>query len=373
MSRLTRKDILQAGIASLQTAFFTGTIAPLYHCFAAISYHEAMHWKKVDTKTVQCMLCPNQCMLRNGDKGACKARQCINGTLYSLVYGNIAAYHIDPIEKKPLYHFMPGNEALSVATAGCNFSCKFCQNWQLSQSYPHELDSKHITPVQLVNNALNKKTPIIAFTYNEPTIQYEYIYETAVQAKKKHVSCVIISNGYCNKNASVILYPMLDAIKIDFKAYSQKFYMEICGGNLQPVLNNIILAKKKNVWIELVNLVIPTLNDNPNDIKAMARFIKSHVGDTTPLHFTRFYPIYQLKNIPPTPVSTLERCKEIAVSEGLKYVYIGNVPGHPANNTYCHTCGKLVIERSGFYTTSNKLKSGHCPHCNTRIPGIWTS
>ncbi|MEJ5361770.1 MAG: AmmeMemoRadiSam system radical SAM enzyme [Spirochaetota bacterium] len=357
---------------SVQTLMIGSVIPFLPEDVYASNYRPALHWEKIDKQTVQCNLCPNQCMLTSGTRGLCKARQCINGTLYSLVYGRIAAYHIDPIEKKPLYHFLPGNDALSVATAGCNFSCKFCQNWQLSQSHPEELDSHYITPDQLVKQAKENKTPVIAFTYNEPSIQYEYIYDTVQIAKKYNIACVIISNGYLNKQASEMLYPLLNAIKIDFKAYSQKFYSEICGGNLSPVLANIELAKKKNVWLELVNLVIPTLNDNPDDIRSMARFIKTHCGSTTPLHFTRFYPIYKLKNIPPTPVSTLERCRDIALAEGLKFVYIGNVPGHSANNTICYNCGKPVIERSGFYTTTNKLKSGKCPYCNTAIPGIWT-
>ncbi|MEW6526808.1 MAG: AmmeMemoRadiSam system radical SAM enzyme [Spirochaetota bacterium] len=368
----TRKQFLQSCMYSAQ-AFVVGSVVPfLPEDVYASNYRTALHWKKIDKQTVQCNLCPNQCMLTSGTRGICKARQCIDGKLYSLVYGRIAAYHIDPIEKKPLYHFLPGNDALSVATAGCNFSCKFCQNWQLSQSQPEELDSQYITPNNLINQAKKHKTPVVAFTYNEPSIQYEYIYDTVQIAKKYDIACVIISNGYLNKQASEMLYPLLNAIKIDFKSYSQKFYSEICGGNLSPVLASIELAKKKNIWLELVNLVIPTLNDNPEDIKAMAHFIKTHCGSTTPLHFTRFYPIYKLKNIPPTPVSTLERCRDIALAEGLKYVYIGNVPGHSTNNTYCHNCGKPVIERSGFYTTTNKLKAGKCPYCNTAIPGIWT-
>lgn len=372
MSLFSRREFLQASFNAFCSLSIYG-ICPLYiNDVFASNYRIASHWKTIDKNTVQCNLCPNQCILTNGNRGICKARQCIDGKLYSLVYGRIAAYHIDPIEKKPLYHFLPGKDALSVATAGCNFSCKFCQNWQLSQSQPEELDSNYIPPEHLVKEAKENKTPVIAFTYNEPSIQYEYIYDTVQLAKKLSIACVIISNGYLNKNASEKLYPLLNAIKIDFKAYSQKFYSDICGGNLSPVLANIELAKKKNVWLELVNLVIPSLNDSPKDIKAMAQFIKTHCGNTTPLHFTRFYPIYKLKNIPPTPVSTLERCREIALAESLKYVYIGNVPGHTANNTYCHNCSKAVIERSGFYTIKNQLKTGRCPYCNTAIPGIWT-
>lgn len=372
MSTLSRKEFLQTCSYCAQALVINSVVPFLPEDMYASNYRQAMHWKKIDTHTVQCNLCPNECTLTSGNRGLCKARQCIDGKLYSFVYGQIAAYHIDPIEKKPLYHFLPGNEAVSVATAGCNLRCKFCQNWQLSQSQAEELDSRFIPPSQLVTQTKASKSKIIAFTYNEPSIQYEYIYDTVQIAKKHNIACVIISNGYLNKNASEMLYPLLNAIKIDFKAYTQKFYSEICGGNLSPVLQNIELAKKKNVWLELVNLVIPTLNDNPDEIKAMARFIKTHCGTTTPLHFTRFYPIYKLKNIPPTPVSTLERCREIALSEGLKYVYIGNVPGHTANNTYCHNCGRPVIERSGFYTTTNTLKAGKCPHCNIAIPGIWT-
>jgi len=331
----------------------------------------AMHWEKADNRRVHCHLCPNECLLAVGERGICRARENIKGKLYSNVYSRIAAIHVDPIEKKPLNHFLPGSMAISVATAGCNLSCKFCQNWQLSQSNPEDIEAVKITPVELSRRAKTSGSPVIAFTYNEPTIQYEYIIETSRIAKRKGIKSVIISNGFIQPEASKLLMKNLDAVKIDLKAFNKKFYRDICRGNLNDVLTNLETVFASGNLLEIVTLVIPTLNDSPREIKEMAKWVKRNLSPDVPMHFTRFYSRYLIKNLPPTPIKTLERCREIAKSEGIRYPYIGNVPGHRWENSYCHNCNKLVIKRSGFYFVKSNINNGKCPYCKTRIPGVW--
>lgn len=331
----------------------------------------AMHWKKLDKSTVQCGLCPNECVLGNGERGACRVRENRKGTLYTLIYSRLAAMHVDPVEKKPFFHFLPGSMAYSVATAGCNFSCKFCQNWELSQAKPEDLDAVMVSPDALAHRAHASSSRIIAFTYNEPTIQYEYIIDASRKAREKHLRPVIVSNGYIRPEAGRQLTTSLDAIKIDLKSFSQKFYGEICGGVLNHVLKNLELVHKSGTWLEIVVLVIPTLNDSESEIRSMARWVKRNLSTDVPMHFTRFQSTYLMRNLPPTPVETLEQCREAARAEGIRYAYVGNVPGHRWENTYCHNCGAMIIRRSGFYAVTSMLRNGHCPHCATRIPGVW--
>lgn len=333
--------------------------------------HLASHWKRLNKKTVQCYLCPNECVIEDGERGACRVRENIDGKLYSLVFSRIAAIHTDPIEKKPLNHFLPGSKTLSVATAGCNLSCKFCQNWQLSQSKPEDLNATRITPIALLRRAKSSRTPVIAFTYNEPTVQYEYIIETSRKAREMGLRSVIISNGYIKPDASKELMTHLDGVKIDLKAFNEKFYNNICGGNIYDVLKNLETVYASGNWLEIVTLVIPTLNDSPKEIREMARWVKQNLSPYVPMHFTRFHSMYLIRNLPPTPIKTLERCREIAKSEGIKYAYIGNVPGHKWENTYCHNCNKRIISRSGFLSVKNHIKKGRCPYCKVKIPGIW--
>lgn len=331
----------------------------------------AKHWKKIDKNTVRCQLCPNECTLGNKERGACRVRENRDGALYTLVFSRLAAMHVDPIEKKPFFHLLPGSRAFSVATAGCNLSCKFCQNWELSQSRPEDLDATYISPADFAEKARRMSSQVAAFTYNEPTVQYEYILEAADSAKRKGIRTVIISNGYIKPEAGRELVSHLDGIKIDLKAFTQKYYRDICGGNLSDVLKNLEIVKASGKWLEIVVLIIPSLNDSASEITEMSRWIRTNLTGDVPVHFTRFHSTYLMKNLPPTPVATLERCREIARSQGIRYAYVGNVPGHRWENTYCHKCNTEIIRRSGFAYIENSIKNGRCPACGTRIPGVW--
>ncbi len=331
----------------------------------------AKMWKKLQGGDVLCRLCPNGCRLGEGDRGACRARQNIGGELRTLVYGRIAAAHVDPVEKKPMFHFLPGATAYSVATAGCNLSCQFCQNWQLSQADPEELDATPITPDGLSQRARSAGSKVIAFTYNEPTVQYEYILDAAASARRQGVRPVIISNGYIMPEAGRTLARAMDGIKIDLKAFSEKFYSSVCGGRLAPVLDNLAAVHAAGAWVEIVVLVIPTLNDSPAEIRRMAAWVRKNLSANVPMHFTRFHAMYRIQNLPPTPVSTLERCRTIAKEEGIRYAYVGNVSGHRWENTYCHNCNRIIIERSGYFSVKSGVRGGACPFCGTKIPGVW--
>lgn len=378
VNEISRRNFLEKGGHSL--CMFTLGNTLLYSCkdnsLFSRSRDEyfirpAKRWRRLKGKTVQCGLCPNECVIDEGDRGVCRVRKNINGKLHTIVYSRIAAMHVDPVEKKPLYHFLPGSLALSVATAGCNLSCKFCQNWQLSQSNPEDLDATEIPSSELSKRARATGSKIIAYTYNEPTVQYEYILDSASVARKRGIRPVIISNGYIKPEASRELVRNLDGVKIDLKSFSEKFYSNICGGNLKAVMKNLETVYSSGKWLEIVVLVIPTLNDSSGEISKMTRWVRKNLSSDIPMHFTRFHSTYLIRNLPSTPVNRLERCRMIAWDEGIKYPYVGNVPGHKWENTYCHNCSKLLIKRSGFFHVKNYIKAGKCPYCGTKIPGIW--
>lgn len=377
INHMSRRRFLRAsGQALCMLALGSGILPSCRDALFSLSdddyfIKQAKHWKRVKG-AVQCTLCPNECIIEEGERGICRVRQNIRGKLYSMVYSRIAAMHVDPIEKKPLYHFLPGSMAFSVATAGCNLSCKFCQNWQLSQSKPEELDAMHMTPSDLSKRSRSTGSRVIAYTYNEPTVQYEFILDASAIAREKGIRSVIISNGYIQKKASQELIKNLDGIKIDLKAFTEKFYRDICGGDLKSVLSNLETVFASGRWLEIVVLVIPTLNDAPAEIREMARWVKRNLSPDIPMHFTRFHSMYLIRNLPPTPVSTLERCRTIAKEEGIRYPYIGNVMGHRWENTFCHSCNRLLIKRSGFFHVDNAIRKGRCPSCKTKIPGVWT-
>ena len=322
-------------------------------------------------KKVQCQTCAHQCVIRPSNRGICGVRENKDGKLYLLVYGRAIAVNIDPIEKKPLFHFLPGTTAFSMATAGCNVNCKFCQNWQISQVTPEQVQSIDLPPKQLVNLARRYNCLSIAYTYNEPTIFYEYMFDTAVEGRKKNIKSVVITAAYISEQPLKALCENVDAVKVDLKAFTEKYYKEIVNGELKPVLDALITIRKSGVWSEIVYLVVPTLNDAEEEIRGLSRWIAKNLGLDVPIHFTRFHPQYLLKNLPPTPLSTLERCKAIAEAEGLHYVYIGNVPGHEAENTFCPSCGNKIITRTGFMVREKKIKNGCCAYCATKIPGVW--
>ncbi|MBO8131118.1 MAG: AmmeMemoRadiSam system radical SAM enzyme [Candidatus Marinimicrobia bacterium] len=332
---------------------------------------EARYYKKIEENIVQCQLCPRECFVSDGNRGYCDVRENQNGTYYTLVYGRLVAIHIDPIEKKPLFHFLPGTNALSVATAGCNVDCKFCQNWNIAQALPEEVPSKFVPPDQLVSLAVKYKSPTMAFTYTEPVVFTEYVYDCASFGKNHNVRSVMISNGYINKKPMQDLCGVLDAVKIDLKSFNDNFYKKIVRGTLKPVLDTLVTLKESNKWFEMVYLVIPTLNDKKEEIANMSKWILSNLGPDVPIHFTRFHPEYLLTNLPPTPVKTLEIAYNTAKDAGLNFVYIGNVPGHQAENTYCPNCNKLLIQRLGFSIKENNIVDGKCKFCGKDIPGVW--
>jgi pyruvate formate lyase activating enzyme len=336
-----------------------------------LSHVEARYYKQLPDREIECQLCPRRCKLGDKERGYCGVRENEGGVYYTLVYGKACTMNIDPIEKKPFFHVLPGTNALSFATAGCNVNCKFCQNWEISQVRPEQVEHFDLPPQAVVEAASQYRCPSIAYTYSEPVVFYEYMYDTAVAARKKGVRSVVVSGGHINPEPLEALTKVVDAIKIDLKSFSQDFYTNYVRGELEPVLDAIKLIAKSKVWLEIVYLVIPTLNDSSEQTRKMAQWMLKEIGPDVPLHFTRFHPMYLIKNLPPTPLSTLEKLREVAVAEGLHYVYIGNVPGHEAENTFCPGCKKIMLQRNGYQIEKIELKGGKCPFCQTRIPGIW--
>ena len=334
--------------------------------------HEVLYYQKLSGNTVQCELCPNRCTLAEGEVGDCNNRKNIDGKLYTLIYGQPCALTVDPIEKGPMFHLKPGMRTLSLGTAGCNLKCKNCQNWQFTQVGPEETVNYKLSPQEAIKLARKNNCEAIVFTYNDPIVSYEYVLEMAKLAKKNNLKTIMITAGYINPEPLRELCQYMDAIKIDLKGFTNEFYQKVCRASLQPVLDAIKVIKEEGVWLEIVNLVIPSFNDNSSEIKAMCNWIKDNVGPDVPLHFSRFWHSYKLENMETTPVRTLENAFSIATAVGLNYVYIGNVPGHPKGNTYCPHCGKLLIERIGFLAIGqNNIVNGKCKFCGEEIPGVW--
>ena len=333
---------------------------------------EARYYEKLPESRVKCVLCPRECTVADMERGGCGVRENHQGIYRTLVYSRVCSLNIDPIEKKPLFHYLPGTTALSLATAGCNIECKFCQNWEISQFRPEEVRAAYLPPEAIAEAAKKQNTPTIAYTYSEPVIFYEYMFDTAKAGHKLGIKSVMISNGYIQEKPLRELCSHLDAVKIDFKGYTENFYKEYCGGELKPVLNTLKLLKEIGIWFEMVDLIVPTLNDSEKEIDEMTKWIMDNLGPDVPLHFTRFHPAYKIKNLPSTPLKTIERCYDIATKNGLHYVYIGNIPGHKGEKTFCPNCKTLLIDRIGFYIQSNKIKDNKCPSCQTKIPGKWS-
>ncbi len=328
----------------------------------------AKFWEKSSEENVRCVLCPRECIISPGELGFCRGRKNIDGELYSIVYGEATSANADPIEKKPLYHFYPGSRVFSISTAGCNFECKHCQNWRLSQSSPEETRTQEIEPEEAVEMAKNRNCQGIAYTYGEPVIWFEYCLDTARLAQKEDLYNVFVTNGYMNLDAWKELGPYLDGMNVDLKAFNDEFYRGVCGvPSVKPVLDTCEWAVENGIHLEITNLIIPEENDDPEQIREMCKWIAEELGPTVPIHFSRFRPMYKMMDKPSTPVSTLEKAAEIAEEEGLEHVYVGNVPGHKYDNTYCPQCGELLIARHGFSVTENKLKDGKCPECRKDI------
>lgn len=337
-----------------------------------LSQVEARFYTKRPDREIECELCPKSCKLGDKERGYCGVRENIGGTYYTLVYGKACSIHTDPIEKKPFFHFLPGSRALSIATAGCNVNCKFCQNWEISQVRPEQINHVDFPPPQVVKSAQKFECPVIAYTYSEPVVFYEYMYDTSLEGRKLGIKNVVVTGGHINPEPLKELTRVVDAIKIDLKAFTQDFYSRYVRGDLKPVLDAIKVVSASRVWLEIVYLLIPTLNDSSYDLKNMCRWIVNEIGPDVPLHFSRFIPAYLLKNLPPTPVSTLEKAWEIAREEGIHYAYIGNVPGHATESTYCPRCQNIIIQRRGYQIQPTHLTNGRCSSCSHPIPGVWT-
>jgi len=330
---------------------------------------EALYYKKKEKKVVQCFLCPKNCVIAPDKSGLCRVRKNINGVLTSLVYSQPCSIAMDPIEKKPLYHFMPGSDILSIGTVGCNMRCLHCQNSEISQADPVDVSDQSLSPEDVVKIAVGKDSAGIAYTYNEPTVYYEYMLETAKLAKEKGLKNVIVSNGYINSEPLKNLCKYIDAANIDLKSFDEKFYRKVCFAELASVLDTLMTLKKHKVWLEVTNLVIPTLNDNLKEIEKMCIWIKVNLGTDVPIHFSRFHPMYKLLDLPPTDENTLDMAAKVA-KKHLNYVYVGNVQITDHSNTYCTSCKALVIGRSG-YAISDHTKKGKCSNCGASVPGVW--
>ena len=332
---------------------------------------EARYYEKLPHRKIKCKLCPRECVIDDRERGYCGVRENRGGTYYTLVHSRVCAANIDPIEKKPFFHFHPGSLAFSIATAGCNVNCKMCQNWDISQARPEQVRAQYLPPRELAEVARRNNCASVAYTYSEPVIFYEYMVDSAEAARAAGLKNAVVTGGYIQREPLLALAKRVDAIKVDLKGYSEKFYKEVVNGELKPVLDGLVTMRKLGMWNEIVYLVIPTLNDTDEQFKGLARWVKANLGLDVPVHFTRFHPEYLLKNLPPTPLQSLERAKAIADAEGLHYVYIGNVPGHPAENTYCPKCRRMLVERAGFTVKSMEIRKGKCRFCHEPVAGVW--
>jgi len=333
---------------------------------------EALFYSSDKGGIIKCLKCPHGCVLGDGDAGHCRNRVNYSGKLYSIAYGNPCAVHIDPVEKKPLFHFLPSSEAFSIALAGCNLRCLNCQNWQISQVSPRETENADMMPEKAVAECSRAGCASIAYTYSEPVTFYEYAYDTALAAHAKKIRNIWKSSGYINEDPLRKLCRVIDAANIDLKGFDERVYRELNGAGLDPVLRTLKVFKEEGVWLEITNLVIPTWTDDLDTIRRMSDWLCANGLAECPLHFSRFVPLYKLNQLPSTPVSTLEKARELAMSAGVKYVYIGNVPGHEAESTYCPHCKKVVVERRGFAVLRLEIKGGKCSSCGGKIPGVWT-
>ena len=332
---------------------------------------EALLYEKLDAEKVRCYLCHHRCLIHPSKSGICKVRENREGMLYSLVYGHPISANVDPIEKKPLFHFLPGTSSFSIATVGCNFSCGHCQNYSISQPAAEDIgDGREIPAERIVALAKNYGCQTISYTYTEPTIFFEYAYDAAKIATPEGLRNIFVTNAYMTEEALLTIKSYLHAANTDLKSFSNQTYLKICGAKLNLVLESIKLMKEMGMWVEVTTLVIPTINDSPEELTEIADFIVS-VGKDIPWHISRFYPHYKMTSLPPTPVETLHRAREIGLSRGLRYVYSGNVPGDVGEKTYCYQCGELLIDRYGYQILNNIIQDGKCPKCQAIIDGVW--
>ena len=335
---------------------------------------EAYLYESLRDDEVKCNLCNHHCNIKNGGRGICGVRENRGGVLETLVYGKVIARHIDPIEKKPLFHFLPGSLSYSIATVGCNFKCRFCQNADIAQM-PSDRKGRIVgdafTPEDIVAEAIKGDCKTIAYTYTEPTVFFEFAYDTAKLAAQKGIRNVFVTNGYMTEEALQMIHPFLDAANVDLKAFTEGFYKTTCKAKLVHVKETLKRMKSLGIFVEVTTLIIPGLNDDKRELENLSAFLVDTLGPETPWHISRFHPTYKLTDRPPTPVETLIRAREIGVKAGLKYVYTGNVPGESGEKTFCDQCDHLLIDRWGFYVRDNRIKNGRCPQCNAAVDGVW--
>ncbi|QLA20064.1 AmmeMemoRadiSam system radical SAM enzyme [Desulfolutivibrio sulfoxidireducens] len=335
--------------------------------------HEAALWKPLDQGRVQCRLCSQFCRIDEGGRGKCGVRENRGGTLFTLVYDKVAAANLDPVEKKPLYHFLPGTQTFSFGTVGCNMSCLFCQNASLSQSPKNNMpiEGRKATPDELVRAALASGARSISYTYSEPTIFFELMRDTAVLAKKNGLKNIMVSNGFQSPQCLKELAPLIDAANIDLKAFTNDFYVRICGAKLEPVKKNLARIREMGWWLEVTTLLIPGLNDAEEELRGMAAFLVKELGPDTPWHLSRFHPDFTMLDRPPTPPATLDMARRIGLEAGLRFVYVGNLGPREQNDTPCPSCGAVVVRRAGFACGPVRLRNGACPECGAMVPGVW--
>ena len=335
---------------------------------------EAYLYAPLADNKVKCNLCSHRCVIKDDRRGLCSVRENQAGKLHTLVYGKVIARHVDPIEKKPLFHFLPGTLSYSIATAGCNFRCKFCQNADIAQmpaDHKGMIMGDTVTPEEMVDAAARAGCRSISYTYTEPTVFFELAYDTARIAHARGIRNVFVTNGYMTAEALEMINPYLDAANVDLKAFTEKYYKDLCGARLKHVQKNLKRMKDYGIFVEITTLIVPGLNDDSTELQQLAGFIADDLGPDTPWHISRFHPTYKLTDRPPTPVKTLTKAREIGLQAGLKYVYTGNVPGNTGENTFCPGCGEMVIERWGFQVGAMRIKDGRCTSCGARIEGVW--
>jgi pyruvate formate lyase activating enzyme len=368
--KISKRDFLKKSMA-----LSAGMMCFPYCCIAG-EYQkgnlkrEAM-FQEESARGIMCRICPNECVLKEGEISKCNNRIVYKSKLYTMAYGNPCSVNVDPVEKKPLYHFLPGSRAYSIATAGCNLVCLNCQNWTISQTSPDKTRNYDMMPEKVVEESINNSCKSIAYTYSEPTTFFEYMFETASIARKSGIKNIIKSNGYINPDPLRKLCSVIDGANIDLKAFTEGTYLKLTGGKLQPVLDSLKIYRDSGVWLEITTLVVPGWTDNLQDIRNMCRWLSENGLSAAPLHFSRFYPVHKLEQLPPTPVSILNDAAKIASEEGMKYVYTGNAPGNEISNTVCHDCKTILVVRQGFRVASNKVEGGKCPVCGHTVGGIW--
>ena len=370
---LSKRDFLKRSLA-LSAGLMCIPCRPLFSETTSAEqsiYKRVAMYQEETARGIMCRICPNECVLKEGELSKCNNRKVHDSKLYTLAYGNPCSVNVDPVEKKPLYHFLPGSKAFSIATAGCNLVCLNCQNWTISQISPDKTRNFDLMPEKVVEECIKNSCQSIAYTYSEPITFYEYVFETATLAKNAGVKNIFKSNGYINTEPLKKLCSVIDAANIDLKAFSESTYLKLTGGKLQPVLDSLKVLKDMGVWLEITNLVVPDWTDNLDDIEKTCKWLSDNGFKNTPLHFSRFYPLHKLEQLPPTPVEILNSAYRIATEEGLKYVYTGNAPGNEISDTKCPSCNTTVVVRQGFRIAANSIAGGKCNKCGSKIEGVW--